>query len=443
MSISFSARRSLPGMLVLCLMMAGCEVPSRPDFSIEHNMQIPLLTKQLAFLGGADALVDTAKAGLLNDLDIRHNGAVRLTVLTGYSGSIHLKGLPKLPPGVNYPINIMVNLGRDDPANGTDTLDLFDDLEAQINKITSLDYFSQRVGSFSLPGAELNLFYRTNLGEGNRVFAGLVGSDSRGNDSYLSSVPGSPYASDTSGIEGLWAHGHPLAGDQILTFPIRKEKMIDDTLEGVVSFNRENSNLGDFVGNLPTEIRFIGKASITNPRTTDDGSDIYFKTAIGLDIPLEIATPGRPVTYVDTISVDFSGLPSEEDNTTIDKGELKIYYVNKLPLAAEVHFRLLDGMQHPLAAIIPDTAAGSPKVVLNPAQVDPATLFSAEPAKGITQIQLSHDQINALSQTRFMIINASLQTKDEGSVRLRASDYIRMTISGNFTIVSKVNQEGN
>ena len=217
--------------------------------------------------------------------------------------------------------------------------------------------------------------------------------------------------------------------------------MSGDTLKGVVSFDQSNSNLGNFIANIPTQVRFIGKAEINNPVLTDNGSDIYFDTAIGLDIPLEIATPDKPASYLDTVSVDFSGLPSPQDKSKISEGEIKIYYVNKLPLSAQMNFQLLNELKQPISTVIPDTTAGLSKALLDPAQIDGSTRFSAEPARGVMTVQLTGDQINMLNQTKYMVIKALLQTTQKQPVRLQATDYIRMTMSGNFTINSNVNNK--
>ena len=427
----------------MVLMLAGCEIPSKPNFSIEHSVEVPLLTKQLPFLGGANALVDTSRTGLLHIFDIKDNGVVRFTTVTNYAKVLQIQGLPKLPPGFNYPKGLMVNLGYDDPSNGIDTLDLFDDLEAKISKINDLNYFSKRVGAFSILNASLTLFYKTNLSAGNDVYGGVVGEDPQGNQAYLQSVPGTAYSIDSANVTGLWSHNQPLAKSQIMRFPIQQQAMMGDTLEGAVTFDQSNSNIGDFIANLPTQVRFVGKALINNPNLTDNGTNIYFDTAVGLDIPLEIATPNQPATYADTISVDFSGLPSQQNSSNISQGAIKIYYVNKLPLSAQMSFQMLNEFHQPLSVSIPDTTAGYSKVVLDASQIDPSTLFSSEPARGVTQIQLTQDQINQLNQAKFMVVRASLQTTKDKPVRIQATDYLRLTLSGDFTVKSNVNNKGN
>ena len=427
----------------MCSAFAGCEIPSKPDFSIEHSIQVPLFTKQLSFLGGADALVDTTRSDMSNIFNTKDNGVVRFSARTGYVNTAQIKALPKLPPGYTYPKGLMVNLNYDDPSNGTDTLDLFDDLEAKISKIDQLKYFSDRVGSFSILNAKLSLFYKTNLSAGNDVFSGVVGVDPHNNQTYLQPVSGSAYAVDTTNVTGLWSHNQPLTKSQIIKFPIQQQSMSGDTLEGVATFDQSNSNLGDFIANLPTEVRFIGKAEINNPTLTDNGSDIYFDTAIGVDIPLEIATPSQPATYKDTISVDFSGLPSQQNKSNISQGEIKIYYVNALPLAAQMSFQLQNEFHQPLATSIPDTSAGFAKAVLDPAQIDKTTLYSSDPARGVMQVQLTKDQINVLNQAKYMVVNALLQTTQNQPVRIQASDYFQMTISADFTVQSNVNNKGN
>ncbi|HKI47473.1 MAG TPA: hypothetical protein VKA08_19235, partial [Balneolales bacterium] len=277
-------KKHLIGCLVIsmCMTLAGCEIPSKPNFSIDHSVQVPLLTKQLPFLGGANALVDTSRAGFLHIFNINGSGVVRLTAMTDYAKVMQVQGLPKLPPGYIYPKGLMVNLGYDDPSNGTDTLDLFDDLEAKISEIKDLNYLSQRVGSFSILNASMSLYYKTNLSPGNDVFAGVVGVNAHNNETYLQPVAGSAYAIDTTNITGLWSHSQALPKSQITKFPIQQQGMSGDTLEGAVTFDQSNSNIGDFIANLPTEVRFVGKAEFNNPALTDNGTDIYFDTAIGV-----------------------------------------------------------------------------------------------------------------------------------------------------------------
>jgi len=444
-SMKKRVKNSIISIIFLALISAGlsgCETPTKPDFGITHTLEIPLYRKTVDFLGGPNALVDTTKGDLKNFISTQNDGLVELSTRTSYTNSatINTQSLPKLGGATTTSFKIVVNLNPDDPANGKDTLDLYDNKEAKIIAIKKLDYFSKRMGSFSLLHAKMQLYYRTNLPVGNQVYAGIVGGDANGNSVYFKPKSGSQYQVSGSPVSGLQAHGQELPDSKLMTFQIGADSSKTDTLYGSLHFNESNSNIGDFISNLPTSVRFIGKAIIIfNSLPSTQPSSYYFDTAIGLNVPLDVATPSQPATYIDTLSANLSKLPSGNGKTQLSAATLQIHYTNDLPLSANLQLRFLDQYGHPVTSTVPDTTAGENPIILKPAAVNSQTHFVSTPNEDVLHVALNKTQLDALHNARLVELKVKMNTTGNSQVRIQAKDYIGFDISGNFKVTSKVN----
>lgn len=435
-----------PLLVALILIMGtiglwGCQTPSKPDFGVVQSLDIPIFKKKVDFLGGPNALVDTTKSNLKNFISTNKNGLVKLSTRTNYtnSASISTQGLPKIAGAKTASYSFVVNLNYDDPANGIDTLDLYDNKEAKIISINKLKYFSKRMGNISLVNADMHLYYRTNLPGGNKVYSGIVGSDPNGNSVYFLPKAGTQYAVSGSPVSGLQAHGQELPDSKLMTFAITADSTVSDTLYGNLNFNDKDSNIGDFIGNLPTTVRFIGKAVVVfNGIPPTQPSSYFFDTAIGLDVPLDVATPNQPASYVDTLTANLSKLPSGSGNTQLSSASLLIHYTNALPLAAQLQLTFLNQNGQPVTSVVPDTTAGQNPIILKPAQVNSQTRFVNVPNKNVLQITLNKNQLDALHNARYVKLSAQMNTTGNGPVKIQATDYLQLKISGNFKITSKV-----
>lgn len=442
------------GLLVLMLVgLWGCQLPDKPNFQLVQNLQLPLFQKKIQFLGGADAMVDTTKNDLKGYLSTDTDGKVILSTKTSYTQSFTINNIPAIPPGIfNYTFTI--NLNHDDSTNGVNILDLYDDLEAKIISVPALKYFAKRIGDFSLLNASMHFYYKTNLQSGNTVYAGVVGSDPYRTDVYFMPKPGSPYEVTGNPISGLDAHGSSLSDSQLFTFTTNADSTIGDTTYGSLAFDSTNSNISAFIANLPTSVRFIGKAKVNSSKINMNSSNsIFFETAYGINIPLNIQT-SHPASYVDTLNADLSSLPdtsgnnynnnggsnnnnNNNKNSYLSSGELNINYENALPLGADITLTFLNQFMQPIATV-PDTTAGIPKIGLKAASVDPNTHFTDVPARGIMNIKFTPAQLDTLSETRYIILKANLSTSNNQAVKIQASDFIKLQIGGDFKLNTKV-----
>lgn len=420
----------------------SCQLPDKPNFQLVQNVDLPLYQKKIEFLGGADAMVDTTQSDLKGYLSTDSDGKVVLSTKTSYSQSVYINNIPTFPGGIiNYTFTI--NLNHDDSRNGVNILDLYDDLEAKIISVPALKYFAKRIGDFSLLNASMHFYYKTNLQSGNTVYAGVVGIDPYKSDVYFEPKPGSPYEVTGSPISGLDAHNTPLADSQLFTFTTNADSTVGDTTFGSIVFDSTNSNIGTFIANLPTSVRFIGKAVVNSSKINmNNTNSLFFETAYGIDIPLNIQT-SHPASYVDTLSADLSNLPDTTKSSSdggkryLSSGMLSINYVNALPLSAGLSLTFLNEFKEPITTV-PDTANGIPKIELQAASIDPATHFVSVPAKEVMTVQFTPAQLDMLSSARYVIVNARLSTTNNQPVKIQGDDYLKLTIGGDFKLNTKV-----
>ncbi len=67
-------------MLGSLFVLSNCELPESPDFKTDQRVDIPLMqSRELKFLGGANALIDTTKSGIDTLLSVDPNGLVSLS----------------------------------------------------------------------------------------------------------------------------------------------------------------------------------------------------------------------------------------------------------------------------------------------------------------------------------------------------------------------------
>ncbi len=419
----------------------SCQLPDKPNFELVQNLDLPLYQKKIEFLGGTDAMVDTTQNDLKGYLSTDSDGKVILSTKTSYSQSIYVNNIPSIPGGglINYTFTI--NLNHDDSRNGVNVLDLYDNLEAKIISVPALKYFAKRIGDFSLLNASMHFYYKTNLQSGNTVYASVVGSDPYKSDVYFMPRPGSPYEVTGNPISGLDAHNASLSDSQLFTFTTNADSTAGDTTYGSMVFDSTNSNVGDFIANLPTSVRFIGKAKVNSSKINmNNTNSIFFETAYGIDIPLNIQT-SHPAAYSDTVSVDLSSLPNNNNGNGknyLSSGQLNITYVNALPLSAGLSLTFLNEFKEPVVSV-PDTLNGEPKIEMNAATVDLNTHFVTIPSKGVMQVQFSKSQLDTLSSAKYVIINAKLSTANNQSVKIQANDYIKLSIGSDFKMNTNVN----
>ena len=323
-----------------------------------------------------------------------------------------------------------VELNTDEGSDGT--LDLFNDNEAEITEIDGLEDLSEQLDGLEFTNPALTILYTTNIGIETEIIGAFVGTNGDGEQVFLTGTAGGPNeVLGTDPIAGLVANGVQLTANQLVKFSIAPV-LGGGSQQGAVVFDPTNTNVDDFLNNLPSDIRFVGRASI-NPNEVEGeiGNPVEFDAEISIDLPIAIQTP-TAATFSDTTSAD---LPDQED-FEFTEAQVFINYTNALPLGVDLTLSFLD--------VNGDVITVSPlpgeNLTMTAASVDPVTRFVSQPATDALIFNLSRAQLQALADTEAedVLIEASLITTNNEEVRIRANDSITLSVSISITIETEV-----
>ncbi|MDI6400914.1 hypothetical protein QLX67_02820 [Balneolaceae bacterium ANBcel3] len=326
---------------------------------------------------------------------------------------------------------------NDDP-DEDGIVDLFNDNEAEVSEVEDLQSLSDKISGLQFTNPVFDLIYDTNLGARSVVVAAMVGINDDGEEVYLSPRPGSEYEVPEGEIpSGLYARGVPVPIEKLLRFEIEPVEEIGGmSRNGVVRFDIENSNVDDFLSNLPTEIRFVGNV-ITSPDGTEGfiNKPVEFTSAMALDIPINLSTEdGSPASIRDTLSADLSDVPSPEDDFRVSEMTLFVTYENALPFKTGMELYFLDETGNVLLTGRGDQLE-EVHFMMEGAQVNAETRFVSHPAADLLEISLTGPQLDYLYRTRNVMLVGELETSREegdGEVKLRSRDYLKMKINSSI-----------
>lgn len=326
-----------------------------------------------------------------------------------------------------------INLNDEDPVSGN--IDLFDDVRANIIEVSGLEDLSENLEGLEFTEASLGITYETNLGIDASIIGSFVGITASGEQFYLRGLSGSDFVVQAGEVDNLTANGAPLSPNQLIKFSL--DTSPDGSVTpGSISFNKDNTNITEFLNKLPTEIRFVGVAIINeNNARGVIVNPVRFDPFISVDIPLSIQTV-EAATYADTLKLDLSDLPDDDDDLVIEEGRLVINYTNALPLRIDLEFNFLDlNMNSVTVSPLP----GEQPHRINAAPVDAVTRYVTQGVDGTIAINLNREQLRLLKQTRNLELNAYMLTTDGQVVKIRSVDSIGLGIGLKFTLENSFN----
>jgi hypothetical protein len=315
-----------------------------------------------------------------------------------------------------------INLNDEDPITGN--IDLFNDDQANIIEVDGLEDLSENLEGLEFTEASLGITYNTNIGVEASIIGSFVGITATGDRFYLRGLPGSGFHVQAGEVDNLTANGVPLSTNQLIKFNL--DTSPDGNLTpGSISFNKDNTNITEFLNRLPTEIRFVGVAIINeNNQRGIIVNPVRFDPFISVDIPLSIQTL-EAATYSDTLKLDLSDLPDDDDDLVIDEGRLQLTYTNALPLRVDLEFNFLDENNN---IVTRSPLPGEQPHRFNAAPVDAVTRYVTNGVDGTIGINLNREQLRLLRQTRNLELNAYMLTTDGQVVKIRSIDSIGLGI---------------
>ncbi len=336
--------------------------------------------------------------------------------------------------GIIKPQTVLLN--DDDPSNGSNKLDLFNDKEAKDISIDGISDLSKQLKNITFDSPVLSAIYKTNLTANATVYAAIAGTNSDGKTVYLSGTPGGKYHVTSSEVPTeLRAHGQKLTDDQLIKFAI-KPSTDGSTITASVHFDHSNTNVKEFFSNLPTKIRFIGIA-----RVNESGGEATISTPITFDPKMDINLPmhfsAQNASYSDTMDVDLSGLPGEDDDRQISSATITLNYTNGLPFGLTMSMVMLDENGNRVTSYPLD---GQDPLTVQAASVNQDTKFVEEggAATGKLHLNLSKAQLDDINQTRSIIIKINFNTPQHGAVKVRADDFVKVGLKLSAELSSSV-----
>lgn len=327
-------------------------------------------------------------------------------------------------------------LGDDDPSNGVDVVDLFNDTETELTEIDGLEDLSSQIDGLEFTQTALTINYTSNIGIPTTIYAAMLGIDGDGEQIFLSGTSGDTQVEAGDPIAGILNNGVQLTADQMIKFTLTPSPDGSTIISSTV-FDETNSTVSDFLNNLPSEIRFVGK-SVVNEDAGEAtiSTPLEFDPSISIDLPLAFKTE-TAATFSDTTeSSDFEDFPKSEDDTNITEGQIILSYENGLPLGFDIEIIFLDEFDVEVTRI---PLPGDDLIELLASDVDATSRFASDPAVGNLVIAMNTAQLNELYRTTKVILSANLRTKDNEEVKLRPTDSIIMSLSGQFKIETTVN----
>lgn len=357
--------------------------------------------------------------------------------------SVQFGGLEiKEAAGYLKPKNIVLN--DDEYEDGV--VDVFNDYEADITELSGIKTLSEQLEGLDFADPELSFHYNSNLGYTATIYGVFLGISSGGREVYLSgsgkdgtyeTLPGDPVA-------GLHARGAQIGHENIIKFEIPKAAA-GGSESGILTFDESNSNVNEFLNNLPGKIRFVGKAVVNENGNSGMISDpINFDSEISLNVPLTLTA--EHAVFKDTTDQDLGDFPSKEkgDANRITEGEIQIVYTNGIPLGFDIQLSFIDENNSTVTTI---PAAADEPVNLRASDVSSVNSFAETPAAGEMIIALNNEQLEQLYKTRRIVLQAILKSgKPAGSqslvpVKLRADDQVKLGVRAKITIETDINNK--
>lgn len=249
-----------------------------------------------------------------------------------------------------------------------------------------------------------------------------VGADARFNLDRLSSIN-----SRTGTTIDL---SHEIVGSNILlTRALDITGNAADVIPNTVDYelNNANSNIKQFIENLPNELGFTFGFDLNPLGNVSAGNDFFyydrpFQALMNIDIPLRTRLDN--LTLVDTIAWNLSESGVVE---SVNSGTFTLIAVNGLPLSGSVELIMLDENMVELDTLVAPSTIMSPALDVNNRVVEPLeTRLNIPVPESVTAV---------LPQTKYVHIRATFNTAGQPELMEFYDTYgIDLKLIGNFNI---------
>ncbi len=307
-------------------------------------------------------------------------------------------------------------------ANDNGRLDVADTAEAQAVSLQRLQGFAQQIDDLQLQGSALTLSVETDLGANTRLYGALMGRSADESHFLKGKGPQQVAASDSIGNDFERA-GTPLGAENLVQFDV--ESGTDgQPVTRSVTLTDENSNVNNFISQLPTHLRFAGKNQVKGGHL-HVRKPVRFNVGVGFSVPLAFTDR---VSYRDTLDADLSGLAALTDPTqrvTISSAQLQVEYANSIPLDFDATVHVVGEKGRSLVSLPSDGESLTLKAARKTTNES-----SPSPRNETLNLTLSSDEVHSLARGHKLQLQLTMSPQNEGAaVRIRADDTIRLSFS--------------
>ncbi len=335
-------------------------------------------------------------------------------------------------------------LGDNDPSNdgATESVDLYNETEVSLTEIDGLSDFSSQIEGLEFTQSTMSIRYSTTIGVPTTIYAAILGVDGDGEEIYLKGDTGTEREVVSGDITGILSNGVDLgvnSPEELVKFEITPSPD-GSSVDGVIEFTSDNTNVNEFLNNLPSEIRFVGKAIVNEDATEATvKTPLEFDPTFGIDIPLAFQTESA-ATFTDTVEVDaFADIPSSEngDDTEVTSGELVINYSNGLPIGFGLTMAFVDENSDTVTVL---PAPGDPEYDIPGSSVLLSGVSDRDnPSAGNLTIAFTEEQLKELYKVTSVIVSAYMRSTDNSEVILRTDDTITLSVGAKLQIETLIN----
>jgi len=214
---------------------------------------------------------------------------------------------------------------------------------------------------------------------------------------------------------------------QILTGTITESQQIigapniDQIGESVIStitIDNTNSNIPDLVSMLPTEVTYELSGTV-NPAGLNQRTFVLGSSVVDIGLNVELPLIGRISDLKIEEEFEFDGSTTLDD---FNYALFKITVENGFPLGAEIQVHFLDQFGQELDVLI-----DGDQNLIGAAPVDGQGLVT-ESNTMITEVEFDLDKIDAVRDTKTLLLEVSFTTTDDGNVSVRFLDSYEMTV---------------
>ncbi|HEX7415325.1 MAG TPA: hypothetical protein VF411_14875, partial [Bacteroidia bacterium] len=197
-----------------------------------------------------------------------------------------------------------------------------------------------------------------------------------------------------------------------------------------ITLNNNNSNVKDFIGNLPGRLSYKLTAQV-NPMGNQSGNNDFsyygtsFSASLNMNVPLYFSASN--LMLADTVSINLSSVNQFQN---INRGNLILTATNSYPFSINLVATLLDGNKQAIGSLF-----SSPSLI----QVPPLDVNGkvTAPLKSKLYIPLTPQKISVLQKARYVYYTSTFNTGNQPNQVKFYSNYtldLLLTADINYTI---------